>query len=282
MIDFNKVTKKYGSTIALDNISLRIAEPGIYCLLGRNGAGKTTLMKLLAGHINATEGNITVGGKAVSTSHMPEDVNFIESGSVQFNMRVSELIDTAAELQDDFDKDFAQSMITRFELDAKKRFKQLSFGMKTMLTTIITLSNTSKVILLDEPTLGFDAIMRDQFNTLLLESFSAHPRILIVSTHLIDEIAKVTEQLIIIDKGKILVETGIDDIDERAYTLSGSSNLVLPLLNELNCIGKMTAGSVMAAYIYDDRITPPDGVTIDRLSLQDFFIHIVGGKNNDQ
>jgi len=281
MIDFTKVTKKYGSIMAIDGVSLSIAEHGIYCLLGRNGAGKTTLMKLLAGHISVTEGNITVGGKAVSTNRMPEDVSFIESGSAQFNMRVSELIDIASKLQDDFDRDFARDMTERFELDTNKKFRQLSFGMKTMLTTIITLANTSKVILLDEPTLGFDAIMRDQFNTLLLESFNANPRILIVSTHLIDEIAKVIERLIIIDKGKILVETGIDDIDERAYTLSGSSNMVLPLLSGLNCIGKVTAGSVMAAHIYDDRISPPDGVTIDRLSLQDFFIHIVGGKKDD-
>jgi len=108
------------------------------------------------------------------------------------------------------------------------------------------------------------------------------PRVLIVSTHLIDEIAKVTERLIIIDKGRILLEAGIDDIDEKAYSLSGSSNLILPLIEGLNCIGKTSAGSVMAAYIYGDRITPPPGVMIDRLSLQDFFIQIVGGKSNEK
>ena len=280
MIHFSDVTKKYGGTTAIDCLSLDIPEHGIYCLLGRNGAGKTTMMKLLAGHIAATDGTITVDGKAVSTSGMPECVNFIESGSMQFNMKVSSLIDAAAELQDDFDLDFARKMAERFELDISKKFKQLSFGMKTMLTAIITLANKSKVILLDEPTLGFDAIMRDQFNTLILESYQAHPRVLIVSTHLIDEIAKVTQRLIIIDKGRILVEAGIDDIDEKAYTLSGMEKAVLPLLDGLNCIGKTKAGSAIAAHIYDERITPPDDVAIDRLSLQDFFINIVGGKSN--
>jgi ABC-2 type transport system ATP-binding protein len=197
-------------------------------------------------------------------------------------MKASELIDTAAALQDDFDRDFASEMTKRFELNPNKKFKQLSFGMKTMLTTIITLANNSKVILLDEPTLGFDAIMRDQFNTLLLESYQTNPRLIIVSTHLIDEIAKITEQLIIIDNGCILLEAGIDDIDEKAYTLSGSSSLIMPLLDGLNCIGKTTMGSVMAAYIYGERITPPDGVSIDRMSLQDFFINLVGGKTNDK
>ena len=106
MIDFNNVTKRYGDTTAIDHMSLILPEPGIYCLLGRNGAGKTTLMKLLAGHIPATGGSITIGGKAVSTASMPEGVSFIESGSVQFNMRVSELIGVAADLQDGFDRDF--------------------------------------------------------------------------------------------------------------------------------------------------------------------------------
>lgn len=281
MIEFKNVTKKYGATTAIDRVLLNIPESGIYCLLGRNGAGKTTLMKLIAGHIAATDGTITVDGRRVSPDKMPDNVNFIESGSVQFNMRVSELIDAAAKLQEDFDRDFANEMTERFELDTKKKYKQLSFGMKTMLTAIITLANNSKVILLDEPTLGFDAIMRDQFNTLLLESYHAHPRVIIVSTHLIDEIAKVTERLIIINKGRILLETGIEDIDEKAYTLSGSANMILPLINGLNCIGKTTAGSMMAAYIYGERITPPQGVTLDRLGLQDFFINIVGGKSHE-
>ena len=163
MIDFKNVTKRYGSTTAIDDLSLKITDKGIYCLLGRNGAGKTTLMELLAGHIPATKGEIIVDGKAVSTGHMPENVNFIENGSTQFNMKVSELIDTAAKLQDDFDRDSALKMTKRFELDMNKKYKRLSFGMKTMLTTIMTLSNKSNVILLDEPTLGFDAIMRWQF-----------------------------------------------------------------------------------------------------------------------
>lgn len=281
MIEFKNVTKKYGGITAIDRISLGIPESGIYCLLGRNGAGKTTLMKLIAGHIAATDGTIAVDGQHVSPNKMPENVNFIESGSVQFNMRVSELIDAAAQLQESFDRDFAREMTERFELDTRKRYKQLSFGMKTMLTAIITLANNSKIILLDEPTLGFDAIMRDQFNTLLLESYHAHPRVIIVSTHLIDEIAKVTERLIIINKGRILLETGIEDIDEKSYTLSGPTSKILPLISELNCIGKTTAGSMMAAHIYGDRITPPQGVTLDRLSLQDFFINIVGGKSHE-
>jgi len=281
MIDFLDVTKRYGSVTAIDHVTLRIAEPGLYCLLGKNGAGKTTFMKLLAGHIAATEGNITVDGKAVSPGAVPESINFIESNGEHFNMRVADLIGAAAVLQDGFDQDFALQMARRFGLALHQKYRRLSFGMKTMLTTILTLANHSKAVLLDEPVLGFDAIMRSQFNTLLLESYQTHPRIIIVSTHLIDEIAKVTERLIIINNGKILLQTDIADIDERAYTLTGPALTVDPFVKNLNCIGKTIAGSMTAAHIYGDRVTPPGGVVLDRLTLQEFFINMVGGNSDE-
>jgi ABC-2 type transport system ATP-binding protein len=117
MIELKGVTKRYGKTTAIDCISMKLPESGIYCLLGRNGAGKTTFMKLLAGHIHSNDGEITVDGVEVSPGHMPENITFIENGSVQFNMPISKLIDTAADLQEGFDKDFAREMAERFELN---------------------------------------------------------------------------------------------------------------------------------------------------------------------
>ena len=281
MVEFQNVTKKYGNTAAVEGVSIKTPKSGIYCLLGRNGAGKTTFMKLIAGHIAATDGRVAIGGKDVNPAKMPDGVIYIESGAPQFNMRVAELVNSAASLQDGFDKGFADNMIRRFNLDPKKRYTKLSFGMKSMVTAIITLASNADVVLLDEPTLGFDAIMRSQFNALLMESYGANPRLIIVSTHLIDEIAKVAERLIIIDSGKILLEAGMEDIDEKAYTLSGAADTLMPLLNGLNCIGKTKVGSVMAAHIYDARISPPEGISIDRLGLQDFFVNIVGGGEHE-
>jgi len=281
MIDLREVTKTFGSTVAIDHFTASLPDVGIYCLLGRNGAGKTTLMRLMSGRLGATSGRIAVDEKTVTPGRMPEGVSFIATGSRQFNMRVEQLIDAAASLQPQFDREFALEMAARFELDLHKKFRGLSFGMRTMLTTILSAANTSEVILLDEPTLGFDPVMRDQFNTLLMRSYQAHPRLIIVSTHLIDEIAKVVERLIVIDKGRLLLEASIEEIDEQAYTLSGSVLAVQPLLDGLNCIGKTVMGAVMAAHIFDHRIAAPPGVTISNLSLQDFFINIVGGNSHE-
>jgi ABC-2 type transport system ATP-binding protein len=129
MIELRNLSKRYGKAAALEDFSVTVQEPGIYCLLGRNGAGKTTLMKLLAGHIAATEGAALVNGRAVDTLAMPEEVFYVESAAAQFNVRLDELIRYAAVVNPAFDAPFAVELARRFKLDMNKRYKQLSFGM---------------------------------------------------------------------------------------------------------------------------------------------------------
>ena len=276
MINFVDVIKRYRENVVLNNISLKFDENKIYCLLGRNGAGKTTLMKLIAGYINVTSGTIMVDGKKVSTMRMPDNVNLIENRGLQFNLSVEKLIKIAKELQDDFDSDFAFFMLEKFNLDKKKKYKQLSFGMQTMLTTLLSLASNSKVVLLDEPVLGFDAFMRDQFYELLKDSFEKHPRLIIVSTHLVDEIAKSAEEVIILDSGEILLQATINDIDEKAYSIMGATSEVKLAIRDLNVIGQKTIGGFTTVYIYDHRTNIPLNLTVQPVGLQEFFINIVG------
>lgn len=203
MIELKQVTKQYRQTTVLSSITLSIDEPGIYCLLGRNGAGKTALLKSIAGYQNITKGVIKIEGKTISTSALDTGVSYIENFVKHFNLPVRRLLQAASQVNPDFDHDFALKMMERFELDGKKKFRQLSLGMKTMVSTIICLASSRKVILLDEPVLGFDAIMRVEFYELLKESVQKHPRIIIESTHIIEEIARTIQKLIIIDKGSI-------------------------------------------------------------------------------
>jgi ABC-2 type transport system ATP-binding protein len=278
MIELKNITKDYGRTVALKDFSISIEQPGIYCLLGRNGAGKTTLLKTLAGHIAATSGTVTVNGMAVSTLAMPEDVYFVETGATQFNIPLTRLFEAAAEINPAFDIDFAHQMARRFDLDLKKRFKQLSFGMKAMASTLIALSSGKDVLVLDEPVLGFDPVMRKVFYELLQESCIANPKIVIVSTHIIDEIAKVAERLIIIDKGQLKLYCDMTEVDEKAYSVIGPADYVKAATEGLHIIGETEAGGFLSRYIYDKRIGLSDAYSVSSLGLQDFFIGIVGGE----
>lgn len=278
MIELNQVTKRYGQASVLKNITLTIDEPGIYCLLGRNGAGKTTLLKSIAGYQNITSGSIKVDGKEITTSTLDTGVSYIENFSKHFNLPVRKLLKIASEVNPSYDYDFASEMMERFELDGKKKFNHLSLGMKTMISTIICLASSKEVILLDEPVLGFDAIMRVEFYDMLTESFKEHPRIIIVSTHIIEEIAKAIENLIIIDKGSIRFFDTLQSVGTKAFSVSGLKRDVETATRGLKVIGQDTVGGLVTCCIFD---TPPQesaSIEVRPLSLQDFFIQMVGHK----
>ena len=278
MIELNQVTKRYGQASVLKNITLTIDEPGIYCLLGRNGAGKTTLLKSIAGYQNITSGSIKVDGKEITTSTLDTGVSYIENFAKHFNLPVRKLLKIASEVNPSYDYDFASEMMERFELDGKKKFNHLSLGMKTMVSTIICLASSKDVILLDEPVLGFDAIMRVEFYDMLTESFKKHPRIIIVSTHIIEEIARAIEKLIIIDKGSIRFFDTLQSVETKAFSVSGLQRDVETATRGLKVIGQDTVGGLVTCCIFD---TPPQesaSIEVRPLSLQDFFIQMVGHK----
>jgi ABC-2 type transport system ATP-binding protein len=259
-----------------------VDEPGIHCLLGRNGAGKTTLMKLIAGHIDATEGSVSLDGVRVDTLAMPRLVHFVQSGSAQFNVKLHTLFKYAAYINPDFDMDLALESAKRFNLNTNKRYDKLSFGMKVMASTLIALSSGKDTILLDEPVLGFDPIMRKTFYELVETSCEKNPKTIIVSTHIIDEIEKVARQLIIIDAGKLVLNCDMNEIDERAYSVTGPAEYVKAATDGLNMIGETTAGGFLSRSIYDRRIKPSDKYSIASLGLQDFFIGLVGDEAREK
>ena len=278
MIELKNVTKQYGQLSVLHKIDLTIDKPGIYCLLGRNGAGKTTFLKSAAGYQNVTSGQISVEGKPVSTAALDTGVSYIENFAKHFNLPVGKLLRIASEVNADFDHSFAEEMMERFELDRRKKFNQLSLGMKTMVSTIVCLSSNRPVILLDEPVLGFDAIMRVEFYDMLTESFRRHPRIIIVSTHIIEEIAKTIHKLIIIDKGRICFFDTLQAVEEKAFSVSGLKKDVDAATARLNVIGQDAVGGLVTSYIFDHPPKQEASLEITPLSLQDFFVQMVGHK----
>lgn len=278
MIELKQVTKQYGQATVLKNITLTVDEPGIYCLLGRNGAGKTTLLKSIAGYQNITSGTIQVDGKPITTSTLDTGVSYIENFAKHFNLPVRKLLRIASEVNPNYDYDFASEMMERFELDGKKKFNHLSLGMKTMVSTIICLASNKEVILLDEPVLGFDAIMRVEFYDMLTESFQKHPRIIIVSTHIIEEIAKTIQKLIIIDKGSVRFFDTLQSVETKAFSVSGLQKDVEAATRGLHIIGQDTVGGLVTSYIFDNPPEQAASLEIHPLSLQDFFIQMVGHK----
>ena len=282
MIELKQVTKQYGQATVLKNITLSIEDPGIYCLLGRNGAGKTTLLKSIAGYQNITSGSIQVDGKAITTSTLDTGVSYIENFAKHFNLPVQKLLRIASEVNPNYDYDFAAEMMDRFELEGKKKFHHLSLGMKTMVSTIICLASSKNVILLDEPVLGFDALMRVEFYDMLTESFQKHPRIILVSTHIIEEIAKTIQKLILIDRGSVRFFDTLQEVETKAFCISGLQKDVEAATKDRNVIGQDAVGGLVTRYIFDNPPEETGSLEIRPLSLQEFFIQMVGHKGGSR
>lgn len=282
MINVKNVSKRYGKSTAIDNISIDIEENKIYCLLGCNGAGKTTLMKMIAGHISTSSGDIQVNGNCVSTKTVPYDISFIDNRATQFNITLEKLVLMASKFDERFDIDFALKMLKKFHLDKDRKFGQLSFGMQTMFNTLLSLASNRKIVLLDEPLLGLDAIMRNKFYKLLNDSFENNPKTIIISSHLIDEMTKSAAELIILDKGKILFCSTMNDIDEKAYSITGSTKAITPVVKDLNVIRQKTFGRHTTANVFDKRIASQEGLSTQSIGLQEFFINLIGEDYDDE
>lgn len=278
MIKITNAIKKYGDFAAINDLSLHIEEKKIYCLLGRNGAGKTTLMNLISGKHPATSGEVLVKGERVTSINMPACITYIEPTKSQFNLKVRELMKLAAELSDEFDYEFAEKMIAKFRIDKEKKYQKLSLGSKVIVTTLISIGSNSEIVLLDEPTLGFDPIMRNEFYNLLHESYTHHPRVIIVSTHMVEEISKVVDEVIIIDSGKLVFRKEISELDKTAYMVTGQKDLVLLAIRGLNVLSIEEKGTNTTAYVLDKRIKS-DALEVHKMSLQDLFIRLVGGQS---
>jgi ABC-2 type transport system ATP-binding protein len=148
-----------------------------------------------------------------------------------------------------------------------------------MVNTLIAMASGKEILLLDEPVLGFDPVMRKIFYDLLQESCAEKSKTVIISTHIIDDIEKAAQEVLIIDRGRLVLFCGMNEVDEKAYRVVGPAETVKAATEGLRVIGETTAGGFLSRYIYDQRIQGGESCSVSSLGLQEFFIGLVGGKD---
>ena len=217
------VTMQFREHTALDGVTTAFEQDAITGLLGRNGAGKTTLMQLLTGHRVPTTGRIEVfGARPYENDTVLSRMCFIKEGQrYPDHFRVRDALDAAAMLFPAWDADLALSLLRDFDLPAKRPVKKLSRGMTSAVGIIIGLASRAEVTLFDEPCLGLDAVARQLFYDRLLADYAEHPRTVVLSTHLIEEIASLLERVLLIDRGRVLLDADAESLRGSALTLTG-------------------------------------------------------------
>jgi ABC-2 type transport system ATP-binding protein len=268
IIDIKNISKDYGNMKALDDISLRIEPNKIYGLLGRNGAGKTTLLNLMTNKIFPTSGEITIDGDNVFENDKALNNIFymMEKNLYPENLKVAEIFKWTKEYYPLFDTEYANSLAKKFELNINKRIKSLSTGYTSIFKLIVALSSNAKVIIFDEPVLGLDANHRNMFYKELIANFSENPKTIVISTHLIEEIGTVLEEVIIIKNGKLIEKKPVEELLASAYIVSGEGSKVDEYLKDRNYIGEETMGKFKAVTVMED-INNRDEVLAKELNL---------------
>jgi ABC-2 type transport system ATP-binding protein len=218
------LTKKFGRFTAVSDASFSIEENTIYGLLGRNGAGKTTLMQLLTGQQFASGGSIRVFGQSpVENAGVLGNVCFIkESQAYPEDFKPRHVFESAPWFFQNWDADYARRLISDFRIPLNRRIKKLSRGQLSAVGIIVGLASRAPLTFFDEPYLGLDAVARQIFYDRLLEDFAEHPRTVILSTHLIDEVSALLEHVLVIDDGRIIIDAPADDLRGSATTISGT------------------------------------------------------------
>lgn len=209
------IQKNYGKKEVLHNINLQVARGKIIGLLGPNGAGKTTLIKLLNGLIQPTNGVLLINGerpginsKAI-VSYLPDKMYFADW------MKVKDLLNFFADFYADFDRAKAEAMCQLLKIDLNDKMKKLSKGNKEKVQLILVMSRKAQLYLLDEPIAGVDPAARDFILDTILNNYNEEGTI-IISTHLIADIEKILDEVILIQEGKILLHKPVDDLREES------------------------------------------------------------------
>jgi len=221
IISAHGLTKRYGSTLAVNHIDLEIPPGRIVGLIGPNGAGKTSALKAILG-LATYEGELSVLGKNPSTQRaaLMKDVCFIADVAVLPRwIRVHQLIDVTESLHPGFSRERCMKYLAQTKVTPEQKVKQLSKGMVAQLHLALVMSIDAKLLVLDEPTLGLDIIYRKEFYTNLLNDYFDEKRTIVITTHQVEEVEHILTDLLFIQDGRIALESSMEDVQERYVEL---------------------------------------------------------------
>lgn len=282
VIEVQNLTKSYKDKNALDDVTLSLEPGAIYGLLGRNGAGKTTLMSILTAQNFETSGTVRVFGEnPFENARVLSRICFVrESQKYPDDAAPRHAFAAARLFFPNWDQDLADELIAEFQVPLKQRIKKLSRGQLSAVGVIIGLASRAEITFFDEPYLGLDAVARQIFYDRLLEDYSEHPRTVILSSHLIDEVANLIEKVIVIDNGRIILNEDTDAVRDRAVTVVGDAAKVdawatgRDVLHR-DSLGRVTSVTVLGALSAAERAEVADaGLELAPVSLQQLVVRL--------
>ncbi len=289
VIEVTGLTKRYGDTVAVDDVSFALEKNTIYGLLGRNGAGKTTIMSILTAQNFATSGDVRVFGEdPYENARVLSRMCFVrESQKYPDDALPSHAFRTARLFFPNWDQDVADRLIADFQIPLKTRIKKLSRGQLSAVGVVIGLAARAEITFFDEPYLGLDAVARQIFYDRLLEDYAEHPRTVVLSSHLIDEVANLIEKVLVVDHGRIIMDEDTDAVRDRAANIVGESAAVDAFVAGRHVVHRETLGRVASVTVMGT-LSPADradlaarGLDLTPVSLQQLIVRATQNAADD-
>ena len=224
LVSARGVTKRFGSFVAVDNVSFEIEAGKILGLIGPNGAGKTTLLKALLG-LTDCDGELSVMGLDPfrQRKQLMQNICFIADVAVLPRwIKVTQLLEYVEAIHPNFSRKRAEELLRQTKIKSNSRVKELSKGMVTQLHLSIIMSIDAKLLVLDEPTLGLDIIFRKEFYANLLNDYFDEGRTILVTTHQVEEIENLLTDVMFINDGKILLDSPMEALADTYVEIATS------------------------------------------------------------
>ena len=231
-LSVHEVSRSFGKTQALKGLSITIPKGQIVGLLGRNGAGKSTLLRIVGGMLQPNGGSVRINDQKVWDNAKALGALCIIGDTPDFGklVKIRDLFYVCAGLFQNWDEALARTLVKRFDLPENRKIKTFSRGMQTSLMLAVGLASRAPITIIDEPSLGLDAVMRERFYDLLLEQRNTDEgRTFLISTHLIDEVVRILDYAVMVDDGNLLCEGTVAELQEGYLSVSGDAEAVTAL-----------------------------------------------------
>ena len=280
-LEIKNLNKTYKDKQALTNLNITFEANTIYGLLGRNGAGKSTLLNIINNRSLPSTGSVLLNGENIIDNEALLNQIYLMSEDNLFpsSMKVKDMFKISEQFYGNFDWPLSERMIEAFELNPKTSLKKLSTGYRSIAKLITALCVPCHYIFLDEPVLGLDAAHRDLFYTFLVETYEERMRSFIISTHLIEEITTLLENVVVINRGEVQVASDIETLLQHNFTLSGPKKVVTEFARDFEIIGQDELGDLIHLHV-SGKIPQelPTGISLSPLNLQNYFVQLTKRK----